>query len=102
MWYLVCGTPSAVRDLTGQGLYFSVVLMWVKHQPLNGLLQHYTVTYTVNGSSTVSAMSQATFFTVSNLYPNTEIANISSPEALLDSLTTLTRPGMLEYTTTII
>ena len=99
----MCATgPSAVTDLTGQPLCFSVVLMWAEPQPLNGLLQHYTVTYTVNGSSTLSTMTRTTSFTVSNLYPNTEISDISvtastgggeGPAAMLESLTTLDRPG---------
>ena len=95
--------PSAVRNLRGQPLYFSVVLMWAEPQPLNGLLQHYTVTYTVNGSSTLSNMTRTTSFTASNLYPNTQISDISvtattgggeGPAAILMSLATLDRPGM--------
>ena len=95
--------PSAVTDLRGQSLYFSVVLMWAEPQPLNGLLQHYTVTYAVNGSSTLSNMTRTTSFTVSNLYPNTQISDISvtattgggeGPAEMLMSLTTLDKPGM--------
>ncbi len=95
--------PSAVRDLNGVAMLFSVMLTWSEPVPLNGILNRYTIRYSVNGSSEITNTTRDTTFSITDLNPNTVVSNIRviaatgagdgpPPPQMLD-ITTLDRPG---------
>ena len=83
----------------------TVALTWSPPQQPNGIIiTQYTVTYSINGSAPVTRDtddSDTTTFTISLLFPQTTIFNISvrastsagpGLERTLEDLVTLTRP----------
>ncbi len=68
--------PSNVRNLERVGLFFSVLLTWSEPIPLNGILNRYTIRYSVNGSSEISNTTRDTTFSITDLNPNTVVSNI--------------------------
>ncbi len=98
--------PSAVRELRGEAMLFSVVLTWSEPVPLNGILNRYTIRYSVNGSSEITNTTENTTFSITDLDPNTVVSNIrviaatgagDGPPQMLTDITTLDRPGRVLY-----
>ncbi len=93
--------PSAVRGLNGVAMLFSVMLTWREPVPLNGILNRYTIRYSVNGSSEITNTTRDTTFSITDLNPNTVVSNIrviaatgagDGPPQMLNDITTLDRP----------
>ncbi len=93
--------PSAVRNLNGVAMLFSVMLTWREPDPLNGILNRYTIRYSVNGSSEITNTTRDTTFSITDLNPNTVVSNIrviaatgagDGPPQMSSDITTLDRP----------
>ena len=99
--FIVCLGPTAVRNLTGEPMLFSVLLTWSEPVPLNGILNRYTIRYSVNGSSEITNTTRDTTFSITDLNPNTVVSNIrviaatgagDGPPQMLNDIITLDRP----------
>ncbi len=93
--------PSAVSELRGEAMLFSVVLTWREPVPLNGILNRYTIRYSVNGSSEITNSTRDTTFSITDLNPNTVVSNIrviaatgagDGPPQMLSNIITLDKP----------
>ncbi len=68
--------PGMTNNLTLIRQYFSVIVTWNEPVPLNGILSHYTIRYTLNGTN-LTQNSTVTYSTISNLSPNMRVSNIT-------------------------
>ena len=95
--------PGPVSNLMGTPTLTTVILTWNPPQQRNGIITNYTVTYRVNGSAPVTRNTDNpdTTFTITSLFPQTRIFNISvrastsagpGPEMTLEDVVTLTQP----------
>ena len=97
--------PGPVLSLMGTPTLSTVILTWSPPQQRNGIIAHYTVTYRVNRHAPVTRdinNPDTTTFTISSLFPQTTISDISvrastsaggpGPERTLEDVVTLTRP----------
>ena len=66
-----------VRNLVSSASIFSVDLIWSEPAQLNGILNQYTILYSVNGSAPRRNKTTMTTFSISNLNPNTTVSNIT-------------------------
>ena len=104
--------PGPVSNLMGRPTLTTVMLTWSPPLQRNGIISSYTVTYRVNGSDPVTRNTDdphTTTFTISSLFPQTTISNISirastgagpGPEITLEDVVTLIRPR--EYSRNIL
>ncbi len=99
--FIVCLGPTAVRNLTGEPMLFSVLLTWSEPVSLNGILNRYTIRYSVNGSSEITNTTRDTTFSITDLNPNIVVSNIrviaatgagDGPPQMLNDITTQDRP----------
>ena len=94
--------PTEILSLDAKVGLFSVVLTWKEPILLYGILRHYTVQYTVNGTiQRLQTVNYNSFF-ISNLYPSTVVSDISvsavtgggtGPSVTIPNITTLDEPG---------
>ncbi len=92
--------PTEVRNLKSVPMIFSIVFTWSEPVPLNGILNRYTIRYSVNGSSEITNTTRDTTFSITDLNPNTVVSNIrviaatgtgDGPPQMLKDITTLDR-----------
>ncbi len=57
-------------------MFFSVLLTWSEPVPLNGILNRYTIRFSVNGSSEIIHTTRDTTFSITGLNPDTVVSNI--------------------------
>ncbi len=81
--------------------YFSILLTWSAPESLNGILMHYNIQYSVNGTRPTHATTDL-IFSISNLTPNMTVHNITvsattgggqGPLAHIKGIRTLHAPG---------
>ena len=81
--------------------YFSILLTWSAPEPLNGILAHYNIQYSVNGTRETHSTTDL-IFSISNLTPNMTVHNITVSATTgggqgslthITSISTLQRPG---------
>ena len=77
------------------------MLMWTEPQPLNGILSHYTIQYSLNGIDLTNTTSN-TEFSILNLNTSTTVSNIfisattgggKGPLSDVFNTSTLQKPG---------
>ncbi len=92
--------PTQVRNLKAVPMIFSIVFTWSEPVPLNGILNRYTIRYSVNGSSEITNTTRDTTFSITDLNPNTVVSNIrviaatgagDGPPQMLNDVNTLDR-----------
>ncbi len=74
---IILSGPTSVRNLMYESRFFSVILSWDIPDSLNGILLYYNVKYTVNETNRKLETVKFNTFSISNLYPNTSITNVS-------------------------
>ncbi len=82
-------------------MFFSIILTWSEPVPLNGILNRYTIRYSVNGSSEITNTTRDTTFSITDLNPNTVVSNIrvlaatgagDGPPQMFSTIITLDKP----------
>ncbi len=91
-----------VHDISVAAALYSVNISWKEPEPLNGILVHYTIQYTINGTLQLLQTTNNTNFSIPNLTPNTLVSDITvsattgggeGPAVIAPNITTLSRPG---------
>ena len=77
MLYYDCIVPTKVLNLMGTPDLISVELTWREPSPPNGFITSYTITYSVNGSSTITNTSTDPRFKITELRPQTVVSGIT-------------------------
>ena len=72
-----CIVPTGVLNLMGTPDLISVELTWHEPSPPNGVITNYTITFSVNGSSTITGKSIDTRFKIAGLRPQTVVSGIT-------------------------
>ena len=100
--FLCAIEPTEVRNLRSTSRILSVTLSWDVPNQLNGILLHYTIRYSINGTSQMPQTTSDTNFTISSLMADTSVSNISviattgggdGPPTTTGDTQTLSRPG---------
>ncbi len=91
-----------VHDISVAAALSSVNISWKEPEPLNGILVHYTIQYTINRTLQLLQTTNNTNFSIPNLTPNTLVSDITvsattgggeGPAVTAPNITTLSRPG---------
>ena len=66
-----------VHNLVGTPKLYSIDFTWDAPSQLNGILIHYTILYSVNGSALTRSTTTITTYNIIDLNPNTRVSNIT-------------------------